>query len=153
MAAAIIAATGLQLAGQFMQAQAEKSANKARARALQAQAQRRIDKGTMEANLITSQGGRDQTSLLASRLSSGSSRRAVAESGALEDIANRAKFEADLALEDAQYEAATLREDAGALQAQNKYNDIAALLGGGSTILGNYYQYKVAQNKKGTGVV
>lgn len=141
----LAAATGLQLAGQYMQGQAEKSANKARARALQAQAERRLRKGRMEADLITAQGGRDQTSLLASSLSEGSSRRAVAESGSLEEIARRAKFEADMALEDAQYEAQTLREDAQMTTAQNKYIDIATLLGGGATILSNKYNYDVAK--------
>lgn len=145
------ALTVAQLAGQYMQGQAEKSANKAKARALQAQAARRLSKGRMEADLIIAQGGRDQTSLLADRLSSGSSRRAVAESGALEEIASRAKFEADMALEDAQYEAQTLREDAQMTTAQNKYIDIATLLGGGATILSNKYEYDVAKNKTGKG--
>lgn len=145
------ALTVAQLAGQYMQSQAEKSSNKARARALQAQAARRLSKGRMEADLITAQGGRDQTSLLADRLSSGSSRRAVAESGALEEIASRAKFEADMALEDAQYEAETMRQDSSAMLAQNRYIDMATILGGTSTVLSNKYNYNIAQNKTGKG--
>ena len=151
MAWGIIAATGLQLAGQYMQGQAEKKANNARARALQAQAERRLNKGKTEAELIRSQGGRDQTSLMADKLSAGSSRRAVAESGALEEIASRAKFEAEMALEDAQYEAQTLREDAFATTSQNKYIDNSTLLSGVSTILSNKYNYDIAKNKTGKG--
>lgn len=145
------AMTAMQIGGQVMQSQAEKSANKAKARALQAQATRRLAKGKLEADLITAQGGRDQTSLLTDRLSSGSSRRAMAESGALEEIASRAKFEADMALEDAQYEADTLRQDSSALLAQNRYMDMATILGAGSTIVENKYRYGVAQNKSGKG--
>lgn len=145
------ALTVAQLAGQYMQGQAEKSSNKAKARALQAQAARRLSKGRIEADLITAQGGRDQTSLLADRLSSGSSRRAVAESGALEEIASRAKFEADMALEDAQYEAETMRQDSSTMLAQNRYIDMATILGGTSTVLSNKYNYNIAQNKTGKG--
>lgn len=153
MAWEIIAATGSQLAGQYISGQSEKKANKARAKALSIQAQRRLDKGKLEADLIKAQGGRDQTSLLANRLSSGASRRAVAESGALEDIASRAQFEADMALEDAQYEAQAIRDDVGAINAQNKYIDTATILGGTSTVLSNTYNYRAAQNRKGTGVI
>ena len=143
--ALMVAATAAQVAGQYMQNQAQKKANKTKARALQAQAERRLAKGKTEAELTIAQGGRDQTSLMADRLSSGSSRRALAESGALEEIASRAKFEADMVMEDAQYEAQMIREDAGATLAENKYADTATALSSAGTILSNSYQYKLAR--------
>lgn len=132
------------LASGLMGASAEKKAQRAKAAALAKQAERRLSKGRQEAMGIKTQGQLNQTSYVSDALSRGVSRQILSQDMAMDEIANRATYEANLALEDAQYEAQMIREDIDASNANFRSNQRASFLEGGLKALDTYARYDSA---------
>lgn len=128
----------------LMGASAAKKAAAARAAALSKQAERRLAKGRQEAMGIKTQGQLSQTSFVADYLSRGGSREILAQDQGLDEIANRAAYEANIAMEDAQYEAQILRDDVEAVRTNARDTYRASLLEGGLGALSTYAEYKKA---------
>ena len=126
----------------LMGASAAKKAAAARAAALSKQADRRLAKGRQEAQSIKTQGQLSQTSFAADYLSRGGSREILAQDQGLDEIANRATYEAGLAMEDAQYEAQMIRDDVEATRTNARDAYRASLLEGGLGALSTYAEYK-----------
>lgn len=137
--AAIGGAAGLGIG--LLGANAEKKAQRAKAAMLAKQAERRLMKGRQEALAIKTQGQLDQTSYAADYLSRGGSREILAQDMSMDEIANRATYEANLALEDAQYEAQMIREDIDASNANFRSSQRASFLEGGLNALDTYARY------------
>jgi hypothetical protein len=125
-------------------ASAAKKAANAKANALSAQANRRLTKGKQEAMGIKTQGQLNQTSFAADYLSRGGSREILAQDMGMDEIADRATYEANLAMEDAQYEAQMIREDASAIRTNAKNEQRASILEAGLGGLSTYAEYKKA---------
>lgn len=125
----------------LMGASAAKKAAAARAAALSKQADRRLAKGRQEAMGIKTQGQLSQSSFAADYLSRGGSREILAQDQGLDEIANRATYEANLAMEDAQYEAQMIRDDVEATKANARDTYRASLLEGGLGALSTYAEY------------
>jgi len=135
------------LVGGLMADSAERKRAKARAAALEAQAQRRLLQGNIEAQNAIGQGGMDQTTFASRALSSGAvDRTSLAAGNSLQEIANRAQYEADTALENAKYEADLIRQDASAIQADSKAQSTANYINAASSILDIYGKYSNRQN-------
>jgi len=146
---------GIGLAGGLMADSAERKKAKARAAALESQAQRRLLQGDIESKNILGQGGMDQTSFATRALSSGAvDRTSLAAGSSLQEIANRAQADATAALENANYEANLIRQDAQAITADAKSNSTANYFNAAASILDIYGKYsnrsnaaKVANNR------
>lgn len=122
---------GIKITSDILGGLSQRKALKSRAGALRAQAERRLSKGKAEAASITTQGKLSQTQFATQALTSGAmTRENLAQDMTLEEIANRAKIEADIAMEDAQYEATMMREDASAYEKQAKGALFSSILGG-----------------------
>ena len=141
---AIAGGAAIGLVTGLLGAKAEKKAQAAKAAALAKQAERRLAKGRQEAMGIKTQGQLNQTSFAADYLSRGGSREVLAQDMGMDEIANRATYEANIALEDAQYEAQMIREDIDASNANFKSNQRASLLEGGLKALDTYARYDSA---------
>ena len=126
----------------LLSASAAKKASAAKAAALSKQAERRLSKGKQEAMSIKTQGELSQTSFAADYLSRGGSREILAQDQGLDEIANRASYEANLAMEDAQYEAQMIREDVEATRVNARDAYRASLLESGLGALSTYAEYK-----------
>lgn len=126
----------------LMGASAAKKAAAARAAALSKQAERRLAKGRQEVMGIKTQGQLSQTSFAADYLSRGGSREILAQDQGLDEIANRATYEASLAMEDAQYEAQMIRDDVEATKANARDAYRSSLLESGLGALSTYAEYK-----------
>lgn len=141
---AIAGGAALGLVTGLLGAKAEKKAHAAKSAALAKQAERRLAKGRQEAMGIKTQGQLNQTSYAADALSRGISRQILSQDMSMDEIAARATYEANIALEDAQYEAQIIREDIDALNANYKSNKKASLLEGGLRALDTYARYDSA---------
>lgn len=141
---AVAAGAAIGLATGLMGASAEKKAQRVKAAALAKQAGRRLAKGRQEAMGIKTQGQLNQTSFAADYLSRGGSREILAQDMGMDEIANRATYEANLAMEDAQYEAQMIREDIDASNANFRSNQRASFLEGGIRALDTYARYDSA---------
>lgn len=138
---------GVGLLGGIMADKASKKASRARAAALEKQALLRIKQGQLQADTIRGQGGMDQTTFATRALSSGSTdRTSLAQSGALTEIANRAEYEAGIAIENAALDAQSLRDDQAAMRRDEKDQTNAAYFNAATSILGTYGSYANTQN-------
>lgn len=147
---AVAAGAALGLASGLMGASAEKKAQRAKAAALAKQAERRLSKGRQEAQGIITQGQLSQTSYLTDALSRGVSREILSQDVNIDELTNRATYEANLAMEDAQYEAQMIREDIEASNANFRSNQRASLLEGGLNALSTYARYQEASGARET---
>lgn len=128
--------TALNIASGFAEASSARRSMDNKATALKQAANRRLEKGRQEKELLIAKGGADQTSYFANMLSSGGDRRAMATDLSLDEISNRAKFAADQAMADAQYEADNMIADANAYSQQGRDAQKSAWIGATSSILG-----------------
>lgn len=147
---AIAGGAAIGLVTGLMGASAEKKAQQAKAAALAKQAERRLFKGRQEAQGIKTQGQLSQTSYMADALSRGISREILVQDMGMDEIANRATYEANLAMEDAEYEAQMIREDIDASNANFRSGQRASLLEGGLSALGTYARYQEASGGRET---
>ena len=136
---------GLSLIAGIEAASRNRKSTNLKAEAFANQAKRRLQKGQMEADSLRTQGMLNQTSYAADFLSRGGSREVLAQDRGLDEVSNRASFEAQLALEDAAYEAQTLNEDASAMRRNAKDEYRSSILQAGLGALGTYTNYRIAK--------
>lgn len=106
-----------------------------RATALNAQAVRRRAQGKQQSDILLAQGGANQTSEASAMIGKGVSERSSIMGQSLDEIANRAKFASDQALEQAQADAESLIADAEVVSQEGRYMQEAAAYGSASSIL------------------
>ena len=121
---------GAKFGSDIFKGTSEKKSLEARASSLRQQAERRLSKGAQEAGAIKTQGELSKTSMATGLLSSGAMTRGdLSQDMTLDEISNRARIEADIALEDASYEANIMRQDASAYEKQGKNAVFGSILG------------------------
>lgn len=118
---------------------AKSNAQRRRAANLESQAQRRLEKGEQEKKIIGEQAERDKTSYFADALSGNRSRSGSAVMNGLDTLTKRAVIESDIAMEDAQYEARMIREDAGEVRAKARDIDRSTPWQVGESVLSSGY--------------
>lgn len=145
------AATAIKAGADILGAKEQSKAANERAAALQQQAKRRLEKSRLQAGSVLAQGQMDQTSYASRLLSSGAvDRSTLASDTSLDEITQRAKLQADLIMEDAEYDANTMRQDAIALGKAAKNAETAAYIGAAGSILGGAYKYYSAMDVGGS---
>jgi hypothetical protein len=115
---------------------AKKQAN-AKAAALQLQANRRLKQGKDQSAAIIAEGGATQTSEFASMLGRGVSRNASIVNQSLDEIANRAEFASNQALESARLDAESIQQDRASIYADMNDSINARNISSFGSILGS----------------
>ena len=145
-----IASLASSVAGQFGAASSARRAADNRATALKAQASRRLDQGKMLSEQKLLEGGMNQTSYASDFISRGGDRRFLtADNLSLTELANRAKFESDQALADAQLESDMILSDATDIVRQSRDAQKSAFLSSFGSIMqsgSSYLQGKYGKN-------
>jgi hypothetical protein len=144
-----VAGTAMDVAGKIGEASAGRRLADKKATALRSAAQRRLAQGEQMSGAKLVEGGMNQTSQLASFLSSGGSRQALISDLSLDEIAKRAKFEADQAISDAKYEADMLMSDANDIVKDSRNAQRTATISAGGSLLSlgsQYYQGRYGNN-------
>lgn len=126
---------GLGAIGDFASGSAARRAADNRATALKAAASRRLEQGKQQADILKAQGQMSQTSEFSSQLGRGISREDVFAGGSLMEIANRAKFASDQALEQSQIDANSILQDAQAVEQEGRNAQEAGVYKGIGSIL------------------
>jgi hypothetical protein len=147
--ALMAAGTALEVYGTLKSGSAARRAADNRATALKAQATRRLQQGKQQSEMILSQGGMSQTSELSSQLGRGISREDVASGGSLLEIAERARFSSDQALEQARLDSESLMNDSYATSQEGRDAQQASLFSAGGSILkqgGKYLEGRYGQD-------
>lgn len=136
MLPAILAASAaVEVYGKLKSGSAQRRAADNRATALAGQARKRLAQGKQQSELIDAQGGAAKTSALAAGLGAGRSEYSTSISSSLDEITNRAKYEADQAMSTAQEEANAILSDSRDISQEGRYAQEAAAYSTTGTLL------------------